>query len=191
MCNKFDKKKIEHAIREILIGIGETPDREGLKETPQRVAKMYEEVFEGIQYTNEEIANMFKKTFTHKEKDIVIEKDIPAFSYCEHHIALMYNMNITVAYIPDGKVIGLSKISRIVDMVTKRLQLQERIGTDIAEVMQMACDTKDVAVIIEGEHACMTTRGIKKPNVKTRTLTLRGKFKDDENIKNELFNMLK
>lgn len=191
MSNKFDKKKIEHAIREILIGIGENPDREGLKETPQRVAKMYEEVFEGIQYTNEEIANMFKKTFTHEEKDIVIEKDIPAFSYCEHHIALMYNMNITVAYIPNGKVIGLSKISRIVDMVTKRLQLQEKIGTDIAEVMQMACDTNDVAVIIEGEHACMTTRGIKKPNVKTRTLTLRGKFKDDENIKNELFNMLK
>lgn len=191
MSNKFDKKKIEHAIREILIGIGENPDREGLKETPQRVAKMYEEVFEGIQYTNEEIANMFKKTFTHKEKDIVIEKDIPAFSYCEHHIALMYNMNITVAYIPNGKVIGLSKISRIVDMVTKRLQLQEKIGADIAEVMQMACDTNDVAVIIEGEHACMTTRGIKKPNVKTRTLTLRGKFKDDENIKNELFNMLK
>ncbi len=191
MSNKFNKEMIEHAIREILIGIGENPDREGLKETPQRVAKMYEEIFEGIQYTNEEIANMFKKTFTHKEKDIVIEKDIPAFSYCEHHIALMYNMNITVAYIPDGKVIGLSKISRIVDMVTKRLQLQERIGTDIAEVMKMACDTKDVAVIIEGEHACMTTRGIKKPNVKTRTLTLRGKFKDDENIKNELFNMLK
>lgn len=191
MSNKFDKKMIEHAIREILIGIGENPDREGLKETPQRVAKMYEEVFEGIQYTNEEIANMFKKTFTHKEKDIVIEKDIPAFSYCEHHIALMYNMDITVAYIPNGKVIGLSKISRIVDMVTKRLQLQEKIGTDIAEVMQMACDTSDVAVIIEGEHACMTTRGIKKPNVKTRTLTLRGKFKDDEDIKNELFNMLK
>lgn len=190
MSKKFDKVKIEKAIRDILIAIGEDPDREGLKETPQRVAKMYEEVFEGIQYTNEEIANMFNKTFTHKERDIVIEKDIPAFSYCEHHIALMYNMNITVAYIPNEKVIGLSKISRIVDMVTKRLQLQEKIGTDIAEIMQMACETEDVAVIIEGEHACMTTRGIKKPNVKTRTLTLRGKFKDDINIKNDLLNML-
>ena len=110
MSKKFDKVKIEKAIRDILIAIGEDPDREGLKETPQRVAKMYEEVFEGIQYTNEEIANMFNKTFTHKERDIVIEKDIPAFSYCEHHIALMYNMNITVAYIPNEKVIGLSKI---------------------------------------------------------------------------------
>ena len=99
-------------------------------------------------------------------------------------------MNITVAYIPNGKVIGLSKISRIVDMVTKRLQLQERIGADIAEIMQIACDTEDVAVIIEGEHACMTTRGIKKPNVKTKTLTLRGMFKNDINTRNELFNML-
>lgn len=190
MSGKFDMKRIERAIREILVGIGENPDREGLIETPQRVAKMYKEVFEGIQYTNEEIANMFKKTFTHKDKDIIIEKSIPAFSYCEHHIALMYNMNITVAYIPNGKVIGLSKISRIVDMVTKRLQLQERIGADIAEIMQIACDTEDVAVIIEGEHACMTTRGIKKPNVKTKTLTLRGMFKNDINTRNELFNML-
>lgn len=190
MQKKFDANRIEKAVREILIGIGENPEREGLIETPKRVAKMYKEVFEGIQYSNEEIANMFNKTFSHEERDIVIEKDIPAFSYCEHHIALMYNMNITVAYIPNGKVIGLSKISRIVDMVTKRLQLQEKIGKDIAEVMQLACDTKDVAVIIEGEHACMTTRGIKKPNVKTRTVTLRGKFKDDVNVKKELFEMI-
>lgn len=190
MNKKFDKSRIEKAVREILIGIGENPDREGLVDTPKRVAKMYKEVFEGIQYTNEEIAKMFSKTFSHEANDIVIEKDIPAFSYCEHHIALMYNMKVTVAYIPNGKVIGLSKISRIVDMVTKRLQLQERIGTDIAEIMQLACDTKDVAVIIEGEHACMTTRGIKKPNVKTKTMVLRGKFKDDINIKNELFEII-
>lgn len=190
MNKKFDEERIEKAVREILIGIGENPDREGLIETPKRVAKMYEEVFEGIQYSNEEIANMFSKTFSHEDRDIVIEKDIPAFSYCEHHIALMYNMKVTVAYIPNGKVIGLSKIARIVDMVTKRLQLQERIGKDIAEVMQLACDTKDVAVVIEGEHACMTTRGIKKPEVKTRTVTLRGKFKDDINTRNELFEML-
>lgn len=190
MNTKFDKNKIENAVKQILIGIGENPDREGLKETPSRVARMYEEIFEGIQYNNDEIAKKFGKTFSHKEKDMVIEKDIPAFSYCEHHLALMYNMNITVAYIPNGKVIGLSKIARIVDMVTKRLQLQEKIGTDIAEIMQKACNTNDVAVIIEGEHACMTARGIKKPNVKTRTLTLRGKFKENIETKNELLSMI-
>ncbi len=191
MSNNIDKAKIERAIKDILEAIGEDPNREGLKETPERVARMYEEVFEGIGYTNDEIAKMFGKTFTHEGKDIVIEKDIPAFSYCEHHMALMYNMSITVAYIPNGKVIGLSKISRIVDMVTKRLQLQEKIGTDIAEIMQKACDTDDVAVIIEAEHSCMTSRGIKKPGVKTRTLTLRGKFKEDLSIKNVLLELNK
>ena len=165
---KIDREKVEKAVKEFLIAIGENPEREGLIETPKRVARMCEEVFEGIEYTNDEIVDMFKKTFKHEGKDIIIMKDIPAFSYCEHHIALMYNMKITVAYLPKGKVIGLSKIARIVDMVTKRLQLQEKIGTDIAEIMQKACDTEDVAVIIEAEHSCMTSRGIKKPGVKQK-----------------------
>ena len=190
MNNGIDKIKIQKAVNDILEALGENTQREGLKETPERVAKMFEEMFEGIRYTNDEIAEMFGKTFTHNERDIVIERNIPAFSYCEHHIALMYNMNVTVAYIPNGKVIGLSKIARIVDMVTKRLQLQERIGTDIVEIMQKICETEDVAVIIEGEHSCMTARGIKKPGVKTRTLTLRGKFKNNLDIKNELLNMI-
>lgn len=191
MKKEIDKKRIEKAVKEILIAIGEDPEREGLIETPERVARMYEEVFEGIRYTNQEIVQMFNKCFEHKGKDIVLVKDIPAFSYCEHHMALMYNMNISVAYIPNGKVIGLSKIARIVDMVTKRLQLQERIGTDIAEIMQEICDTQDVAVFIEGEHSCMTARGIKKQGAKTRTFTLRGEFKDDKDIKEELLSMLK
>ena len=191
MKKDIDKEKIEKAIKDILIAIGENPEREGLIETPKRVAKMYEEVFEGIKYSNKEIADMFSKCFSHEEKDIVIVKDIPAFSYCEHHMALMYNMSVTVAYIPNGKVIGLSKIARIVDMVTKRLQLQEKIGTDIAEVVSLACNTKDVAVIIEAEHSCMTARGIRKPGVKTNTLTLRGKFKENKEVKEELFLMLK
>ena len=182
---KIDKERIEKAVHEILIAIGENPEREGLLETPARVARMYEEVFEGIQYTNDEIVQMFNKTFEHNSKDIVIMKDIPAFSYCEHHIALMYNMKITVAYLPKGKVIGLSKIARIVDMVTKRLQLQEKIGTDIAYIIAKACETKDVAVFIEGEHACMTTRGIKKPGVLTNTYTLRGQFKKNAKLREE------
>lgn len=190
MKNKIDKKRIENAVKEILIAIGEDPKREGLIETPSRVANMYEEMFEGIRYSNEEIAEMFNKCFKHKEKDIVLVKDIPAFSYCEHHMALMYDMNISVAYIPNGKVIGLSKIARIAQMVTKRLQLQEKIGSDIAQIMQLACDTKDVAVFIEGKHSCMTARGIKKPESKTNTFTLRGKFKENKNIRDELYTML-
>jgi len=188
-CNMaIDKNKIEEHIRGILIALGENPDREGLKNTPKRVANMYEEIFEGINYTNDEIASMFDVTFEDdlflysKTNDIVLMKDIEIFSHCEHHLALMYNMKVTVAYIPNNKIIGLSKIARIVDMVGRRLQLQERIGSDIVEIMQKITDSEDVAVIIEGEHGCMTTRGIKKVNAKTKTITSRGKFQDDNNM---------
>lgn len=186
----MDKKKIENAVREILIAIGENPDREGLIETPKRVAKMYEEVFRGIQYSNEEIAKMFDKKFKQEGNDLVLVKDIPCFSYCEHHIALMYNMSINIAYIPNGYVLGLSKFARISDMVCKRLQLQERIGTDIADILEMILGTNDIAVVINGEHSCMTARGIKKPNTKTRTATLRGRFKENAELRNELYNLL-
>ena len=190
MKKEIDKAKIEEAIYNILVAIGENPERDGLKETPKTVAKMYEEVFEGIRYTNAEIAEMFNKTFEYAGNDIVVMKDIPAFSYCEHHLALMYNMKISVAYLPNGKVIGLSKIARIVDMVTKRLQLQEKIGNDIAEIISMACNTKDVAVYIEAEHSCMTARGIKKPGVLTNTYTLRGRFKNDMDLKTEFLSII-
>ena len=146
---------------------------------------MYEEVFAGMNYTNHEIAEMFDKTFEDKmsfetdSQDMVIVKDIDVFSYCEHHLALMYDMKVTVAYIPKGKVIGLSKIARIADMVAKRLQLQERIGSDIAEVMQEILGSEDVAVVIEGTHSCMSARGIKKTQASTKTYTLRGAFKEN------------
>jgi GTP cyclohydrolase I len=186
-----DKKAIEEHVRGILIAMGEDPNREGLKETPMRVAAMYEERFEGVGYSNQEIAEMFNVTFEDDlivghEKDIVILKDIEFFSHCEHHIALMYNMKATVAYIPKTKVIGLSKIVRVVDMVGRRLQLQERIGSDIAEIMQIITGSENVAVIIEGEHACITTSGIQKPNTKTITSTLRGEFVTNSALNNEL-----
>ena len=181
----IDKDAIEKHIRGILVALGDDPDREGLKETPARVAKMYEEVFEGMNYSNHEIAQMFNKTFQDKMdfeeagNDMVMVKDIEIFSYCEHHLALMYDMKVSVAYVPNGKVIGLSKIARIADMVGKRLQLQERIGSDIAEIMQEILDTKDVAVVREGPHSCMTARGIKKNAASTKTYTLRGAFRED------------
>ena len=182
---EIDTEAVAYHIRGLLEALGDDPDREGLKETPQRVARMYEEVFEGMKYTNEEIAQMFDKTFeedltfSSENSDFVIVKDIDIFSYCEHHMALMYDMKVTVAYVPNGKVIGLSKIARIADMVSKRLQLQERIGTDIAEIMQEITGTEDVAVLIEGCHSCMTARGIKKTDAKTYTTTLRGRFQTD------------
>jgi len=188
----IDMKAIEEHIRGILIALGDDPEREGLKDTPKRVAKMYEEIFTGMNYSNDEIAEMFNKTFEDDlsvqegGKDIVIVKDIDIFSHCEHHLALMYNMKVAVAYIPNKKVIGLSKIARIADMVGRRLQLQERIGTDIAEIMKKVTGSEDVAVIIEGEHGCMTTRGINKPGSKTISTTLRGSFNTDAALINKL-----
>ena len=179
---KIDTKAIEEHIRGILTALGDDPNREGLADTPKRVAKMYAEVFDGMNYTNHEIAQMFNKTFEddpdsyHNSNDIVVVKNIEVFSFCEHH----------VAYIPNGRVIGLSKIARIADMVAKRLQLQERIGSDIAEIMQEITGSDDVAVIIEASHSCMTARGIQKPSAKTRTRTMRGKFESDTSLVTQL-----
>ncbi|WP_097027016.1 GTP cyclohydrolase I FolE [Clostridium peptidivorans] len=188
----IDVKAIEEHIRGILVALGDDPNREGLKDTPKRVAKMYEEVFKGMCFTNDEIAEMFNTTFEddlsikENSNDIVFMKDIEIFSHCEHHLALMYNMKVAIAYVPNGKVIGLSKIARIADMVGRRLQLQERIGSDIAEIMEKITGSEDVAVIIEGEHGCMSTRGIKKPGTKTISTTLRGRFNTDTILNNKL-----
>lgn len=181
----IDTNAIKEHIRGILAALGDDPDREGLKDTPERVARMYEEVFEGMNYTNAQIADMFNRTFEQgvdelsDNNSMVIVRDIDMFSYCEHHMALMYDMKVTVGYIPNGKVIGLSKIARIADMVGKRLQLQEKIGLDIAEIMEMVTGSKDIAVYIEACHSCMSSRGIRKANTKTITTTYRGAFKED------------
>lgn len=188
---QIDTKAIQEAVKTILVALGDDPNREGLKDTPKRVAKMYAEVFEGMCYTNEEIANKFNKCFEEGATgDLVTIADIPIFSYCEHHLALMYNMKVHVGYLPKGKVIGLSKVARIADMVGKRLQLQERIGADIAEVLEMVLGTDDIIVVIEGEHSCMTARGVKKPGTKTRTATLGGVFKTDSDLRSEFYNLI-
>lgn len=192
MKKNFDHEKIKEAIRTILTELGDDPDREGLKDTPDRVARMYDEVFEGMRYSNDEIADMFNKCFEDVDsRDLVLVKDIEVFSYCEHHMALMYNMKCHVGYIPKGKVIGLSKIARICDMVAKRLQLQERICSDIAEIMQKVCDTEDVIVIVDGEHSCMTARGIKSRGATTRTSAIRGLFDTDHELRREVYDLLK
>lgn len=186
-----NRAKVEEAVRTILEALGDDPSRPGLVETPKRVAKMYDEVFEGMRYTNAEIASMFDKCFEEPDaKDLVLVKDIDAFSYCEHHLALMYNMKISVAYIPDGRVIGLSKIARIVDMVCKRLQLQERIASDIASILETVLHTHDVMVVVEGEHSCMTARGIKKPGAKTDSAVVHGLFKESGTLRAEVYSLL-
>lgn len=179
----IDTDKIREHVRGILLALGDDPTRPGLLETPDRVARMYTEVFAGMQYTNEEIARMFDKTFEEDfpvgSSDLVQVRDIEAFSYCEHHLALMYDMKVSVSYLPCGKVLGLSKIARIVDMAARRLQLQERLGHDIAEIMTMVTGSPDVAVSIEACHSCMTARGIQKAAAKTYTTTYRGRFSTD------------
>lgn len=184
MSDMIDTKAIEEHVRGILIALGDNPDREGLVETPKRVAKMYQEVFAGMNYTNHELAQMLDKTFTEDtastcSDQVVVMKDIDLFSYCEHHMALMYDMKATVAYIPKGRVIGLSKIARICDMAGRRLQLQERLGRDIADILGEITGSTDMAVLLEGRHSCVSARGIKKTNAKTRTVELRGRFKEE------------
>ena len=189
----IDQNAIREHVRAILVALGDDPDREGLKDTPERVSRMCLEIFAGMNYTNEEIAGMFSTTFEEdldlhpSRKDLVVVRDIDVYSFCEHHIMMMYDMKVTVGYVPHGKVIGLSKIARIADMVSKRLQLQERIGSDIAEIVTMVTGSEDVAVLIEAVHGCMTARGIKRANSKTYTSTLRGAFENDAALQMRLY----
>ena len=168
----IDKLRLEKAFKEILLALGDDPKREGLIDTPKRAASMYEELFEGMNYTNDELVKMFDKTFEEDyltdSKNLVIVKDIDVFSFCEHHLALMYDMTVDIAYEPNGKVIGLSKLARISDMVAKRLQLQERIGDDILYIVKKITNSNNILIRISGCHSCVTARGIKK---RSKTVT--------------------
>ena len=163
----FNEEKCKEAVKLLLESFGEDINREGLKETPRRVAGYWKELLEGNNYTNEEIANKFKKDFEVSSKPLVVKEIKNVFSHCEHHVALMYNMKVVVAYLPvkisehKYKVIGLSKIPRIVDLCSKRLQLQEKLAEDIAECISLATGSKDVYVNIVGDHACVSARGAK------------------------------
>lgn len=184
------KSEMRSLVRRFLEIVDPNPDRPGLIETPKRVVKYWSELLEGQLYSNDEIAEMFDKTFMDVQThDLVIEKDIEIFSHCEHHLALMYDMNVTIAYIPKDRVIGLSKMARVAEMVGKRLQLQEKIGVDINYIMRKILKTEDVAVLITGKHGCMTARGIKSRNALTRTAALKGKFLESESLRNELYQL--
>lgn len=192
VMKNIDKNKIEKLTREFLVALGDDPDREGLKKTPSRVARMCDELFEGMTHSNHEIAEMFNTCFEDvKTGDLVVESNIPIHSFCEHHLMLMYDMSVAIGYIPNGKVIGLSKLARISDMVGKRLQLQERIGSDIADILHEILNTNDIIVVIQGKHGCMTARGIKSREAITRTATLRGRFESDSDLRSEFYSLIK
>jgi GTP cyclohydrolase I len=182
-----DENKIKAAVRMIIEAIGEDPDREGLQETPDRISRMYNEIFSGLNTSPEE---HLKKTFTVDSDDIILEKDIQFYSMCEHHLIPFYG-KAHVAYISSGKVAGLSKLARTVEVFAKRPQLQERMTSQIADAIMKFLDAKGVMVVIEAEHMCMTMRGVKKPGSKTVTVVTRGKFKEDSNIKDEVYRMIK
>lgn len=182
----MDREKIMEGVRLILDGIGEDVTREGLLETPERVAKMYEELAGG--YTDSASTHLVKR-FDVENNDIVLEKDIEFYSLCEHHMLPFYG-RVAIAYIPDGEVIGLSKMARTVEVFAKRLQLQERMTAQIADAFMEELNPKGVMVMIEAEHMCMTMRGIKKPGTKTVTVMARGNFENDECLQNTFFRML-
>jgi GTP cyclohydrolase I len=169
-----DLARIRRAVREILIAVGEDPDREGLLETPDRVARMYAEVFRGL---HQDPRVHLNKLFTQKYDELVLVKDIRFESTCEHHL-LPFIGTAHVAYIPNGKVVGLSKIPRVIDVLSKRPQLQERLTEEVADLLMSELKAKGVAVVMEASHSCMTIRGVHKPGSSLITSALRGACKD-------------
>ncbi len=184
---EIDKEKIKKAVRNILEAVGEDPDRDGIKETPRRVAELYEEILSGIGKKGEDEITIF----VDKEHDeIILLKDIPLYSICEHHMVPFVG-KAHVAYIPDqNRITGLSKIVRVVDLFSKRLQVQERLTTDIADTLMSKLKPKGVLVVIEAEHFCMSMRGVKKPGVVTTTSAVRGVFRKSQKTRSEALSLI-
>lgn len=182
----MNKDKIKEGVRLILEGIGEDITREGLLETPDRIARMYEELAAGYE---DDAAEHLEKRFHVEANDMVLEKDIHFYSFCEHHMLPFYG-TAAIAYIPNGEVVGLSKIARTLEVYAKRFQLQERLTAQIADVFMKELKPQGVMVLIEAEHMCMTMRGVKKPGTKTVTTVTRGVFEEDEKLQNKFYRML-
>ncbi len=183
----IDKEKIETAVRMLLEGMGENPDREGLRETPKRVARMYEEIYGGM---TEEARSHLSRTFSVEHNEMVVEKDIVFYSTCEHHLMPFYG-KAHVAYIPDGKVVGLSKLARTVEVYARRLQIQEQMTGQIADAVMEYLKPQGVMVLVEAEHMCMTMRGVKKPGSRTITSAARGVFAKQTALQERFFRMLR
>ena len=183
----MDLPRIEKAVREILIAVGEDPDREGLEETPARVARMYAEVFSGLHRNIEQDIKVFNEP---GNDEMILIGDIPFYSMCEHHL-LPFHGKAHVVYIPrEGKILGLSKVARIVDTLSRKPQLQERLTNDIADTILKACKPQAVCVVIEAEHLCMTMRGIRKPGSRTVTSAMRGGCRSDARTRAEALSLI-
>jgi GTP cyclohydrolase IA len=184
----FDQQRAEAAIRELLYAIGEDPDRDGLRETPARVARTYREMFSGLYMDPDSVLNT---TFDEEHDELVIVKEIPLYSTCEHHLVSFHGV-AHVGYIPgkDGRVTGLSKIARLVDLYAKRPQVQERLTSQIADALVKKLDPSGVIVVIEAEHLCMAMRGVRKPGATTTTSAVRGQFKTDAASRAEALDLI-
>ncbi len=182
----FDKDKIEEGIRLLLEGIGEDTTREGLVDTPNRVARMYEELCAGM---NQDPMEHLSKTFSCDNENVVIEKDITFYSTCEHHLMPFYG-KAHIAYIPNGRVVGISKLARTVEVYARRLQIQEQMTNQIADAIEDCLGAKGVFVMVEAEHMCMSARGIKKPGSKTTTFAAKGVFETDENLRRDIIYLI-
>ena len=185
-ASKVDHQRIEAAVREILAAVGEDPDREGLLETPARVARMYAEVFSGL---HEDPREHLQKFFTEKYDEVVLIRDIRFHSFCEHHL-LPFSGKAHVGYLPDGKVIGLSKLARVVEGVARRPQVQERMTETIADMLVEELGAKGVAVVVEASHSCMTIRGVRNPDSMCATSALKGVFRSNPATRAEILHLI-
>lgn len=182
-----NREQVEYHIRELLKLIGENVEREGLLDTPARVTRMYEEIFSGYSVDPRDVLGV---TFDEQHEELVIVKDIVYYSQCEHHMAPFFG-KVHIGYIPSGQIVGLSKLARLVDAITRRLQVQERITSEIANILEEVLKPQGVMVVVEGEHLCMCARGVRKPGSKTVTTAVRGSFKTDAASRQEFMSLLK
>ena len=184
--DKFDEAKIHEGVRMILEGVGEDPHREGLVATPHRIAKMYKEIFGGM---HEDSTEVLSAVFFEDYDEIVLLKDIPFFSMCEHHL-MPFTGKAHVAYLPDGKIVGISKLARVVEHFARRPQIQERLTAQIADLISYKLEPRGVAVVLEATHTCMTMRGVKKPGSLMTTSAMRGVMRENLATRNEVLTLI-
>ncbi|MBX7112025.1 MAG: GTP cyclohydrolase I FolE [Dehalococcoidia bacterium] len=186
-ANAYDVDAAQRIVRDLLIAIGEDPDREGLRETPRRIASMYQELFEGLR---QDPVAVLSVGFEEGHDEMVILREIPFYSMCEHHF-MPFHGEAHVGYLPDGRIVGLSKIARAVDIFARRPQVQERLTGQIADCIEQVLGAKGVGVVIEAEHLCMTARGVRKPGSKMVTSAMRGRFRTDQNTRQEFLGLIR
>ncbi len=179
--------ELEQVIRRMIVLVGEDPDRDGLRDTPRRMAAMYEEVFEGL---HQDPVAVLSVGFEEGHDELVILRDIPFYSMCEHHFMPFHGL-AHLGYLPDGRIVGLSKIARALEIFARRPQVQERLTTQLASCVEEVLGARGVGVVIEAEHLCMTSRGIRKPGARMVTSAMRGRFRDDENTRQEFLGLIR